>query len=239
MSRYLYCIMVLVMAPRFSYAMHIAEGFLPPVWCAFYLLLSLPFVMIGLRQLKVKSRLGGDMKLFIAVAAAYCFMLSALKLPSVTGSCSHPTGTGFGAVIFGPFVMSVISVVVLLFQALFLAHGGLTTLGANTFSMGIVGPLVAYGIYRLAGKSKIGIFLASSLGNLATYCVTALQLAFAFPSPAGGIAAAAVKFLSIFALTQVPLAIVEGILTVIMMGIVEKYSVSELEALKGGNAYEA
>lgn len=31
--------------------------------------------------------------------------------------------------------------IVLLFQALLLAHGGLTTLGANTVSMGIVGPL--------------------------------------------------------------------------------------------------
>ena len=67
-------------------------------------------------------------------------MLSALKIPSVTGSCSHPTGTGLGAVLFGPGVMTVLGTIVLLFQALLLAHGGLTTLGANVFSMAIVGP---------------------------------------------------------------------------------------------------
>ena len=39
--------------------------------------------------------------------------------------------------------------IVLLFQALLLAHGGITTLGANAFSMAIVGPWVAWGVWRL------------------------------------------------------------------------------------------
>ncbi len=71
--------------------------------------------------------------MLLAVVAAYAFILSAMKIPSVTGSCSHPTGTGLAAIIFGPFVASVVGVIVLLFQAILLAHGGITTLGANTF----------------------------------------------------------------------------------------------------------
>ena len=66
------------------------------------------------------------------------FVLSALKIPSLTGSCSHPTGVGLGAILFGPSVMSVLGTIILLFQSLLLAHGGLTTLGANAFSMAIV-----------------------------------------------------------------------------------------------------
>ena len=220
-----------------NFAMHIAEGFLPPLWSGLYFLLIIPFMYLGIRDIKRKGKLTNDMKLFIAVAGAYCFVLSALKLPSVTGSASHPTGTGLGAVLFGPFVMTVISSIVLLFQSLFLAHGGLTTLGANTFSMGVVGPIVAYAAYRLSGRNKVGIFLAAALGDLATYVVTAIQLAIAHPAEVGGISASLVKFLSIFAITQIPLAIAEGILTVIIFNIIEKYSQNELDALRGDMSY--
>ena len=220
-----------------NFAMHIAEGFLPPLWSGLYFLLIIPFMYLGIRDIKRKGKLTNDMKLFIAVAGAYCFVLSALKLPSVTGSASHPTGTGLGAVLFGPFVMTVISSIVLLFQSLFLAHGGLTTLGANTFSMGVVGPIVAYATYRLSGRNKVGIFLAAALGDIATYIVTAIQLAIAHPAEVGGISASLVKFLSIFAITQIPLAIAEGILTVIIFNIIEKYSQNELDALRGDLSY--
>ena len=221
-----------------NFAMHIAEGYLPPLWSGLYFLIIIPFMYLGIRDIKKKAKLTNDIKLFISVAGAYCFVLSALKLPSVTGSSSHPTGTGLGVVIFGPFVMTVVSSIVLLFQALFLAHGGLTTLGANIFSMGVVGPLVGYGMYRISGRNKIGIFLASSFGNLATYVVTAVQLAVAHPAEVGGISASLTKFLSIFAVTQIPLAIAEGILTVIIFNIIEKYSQTELDALKGELLYE-
>ena len=83
-----------------------------------------------------------------------CFVLSALKIPSVTGSCSHPTGVGLGAILFGPNVMAVLGVIVLLFQAILLAHGGLTTLGANAFSMAIVGPIVSFFTFKIL-KNKI------------------------------------------------------------------------------------
>lgn len=80
------------------------------------------------------------------------FVLSALKIPSLTGSCSHPTGVSLGAILFGPSVMSILGAIVLLFQSLLLAHGGLTTLGANSFSMEIVGPIVIFLLYRFMKK---------------------------------------------------------------------------------------
>ena len=43
------------------------------------------------------------------------------------------TGTGLGAILFGPSAVSILGLIVLLFQAILLAHGGLTTIGANTF----------------------------------------------------------------------------------------------------------
>ena len=86
------------------------------------------------------------------MSGAFIFVISSLKIPSVTGSCSHMTGTGLGAILFGPASVSVLGVIVLLFQALLLAHGGLTTLGANTFSMAIAGPVVAFWIFKIFEK---------------------------------------------------------------------------------------
>ena len=39
--------------------------------------------------------------MLLALMSAYVFMMSALKLPSVTGSSSHPTGTGLGQLFLG------------------------------------------------------------------------------------------------------------------------------------------
>ena len=216
-------------------AMHIAEGFLPIQWAIFWWVVALPFLIFGFKSLTQITQKNPELKLLLALAGAFGFVLSALKIPSVTGSCSHPTGTGLGAILFGPSVMAVLGSLVLIFQAVLLAHGGLTTLGANVFSMAIVGPWVAFAVYRLManqGKQKAGIFLAAALGDLVTYIVTSIQLSVAFPAANGGIMAAFIKFASIFALTQIPLAISEGLLTVLVWNWLQSYATNELQILK-------
>ncbi|MGB9792692.1 MAG: energy-coupling factor ABC transporter permease, partial [Thermacetogeniaceae bacterium] len=176
-----------------------------------------------------------ETKMLLGLAGAFTFVLSALKIPSVTGSCSHPTGVGLGTILFGPTAMTVLGLIVLIFQALLLAHGGITTLGANTFSMAVVGPLTAYLIYRLCARLKtptwLGVFLASAFGDLLTYVTTSLQLALAFPAKVGGFTASLVKFMGIFAVTQIPLAVSEGLLTVIIFNLLCAHNRRELEEL--------
>lgn len=192
---------VIVSASAPAYAMHIMEGYLPAEWAIFWWLVALPFMILGVRSLTRITQANPELKLLLALAGAFTFVLSALKLPSVTGSCSHPTGTGLGAILFGPLAMSVLGSLVLLFQALLLAHGGLTTLGANAFSMAIAGPFAAYWIYhlivKLTGKQRTAIFLAAALANLLTYIITSVQLALAFPAPVGGFIASFAKFAGI------------------------------------------
>ncbi|MBD7915269.1 energy-coupling factor ABC transporter permease [Clostridium sp. Sa3CUN1] len=223
-----------VSIPMNTYAMHIAEGAISLNWCVFYFVLSAPFIFISIRELRKCIKKNSEIKMLLALMAAYIFMMSAMKLPSVTGSSSHPTGTGLGSIVFGPLVVVILSVIVLLFQALLLAHGGLTTLGANVLSMGIIGPFIAYGIYRLVkNKNKsVAVFLACALGNLSTYIVTSIQLALAYPDSVGGVIASAIKFMGIFALTQVPLAIVEGIISVILYDFITKHCINELNELE-------
>src|SRR3712207_8348385 len=98
--------------------------------------------------------------------------------------------------------MALLGTIVLLFQALLLAHGGLTTLGANAFSMAVVGPWAGYAAYRLArrlgGGLLPGVFAAMAVADLATYMTTALQLAWGHPDAATGFGGAAAKFLGGF-----------------------------------------
>jgi cobalt/nickel transport system permease protein len=215
--------------------MHIAEGYLPPLHAAAWTAAAAPFVVHGARAVVVRVREDPDSRLLLGAAGAFAFVLSALKIPSVTGSSSHPTGTGLGAVLFRPPVMALLGTIVLTFQALLLAHGGITTLGANAFSLAVVGPWVAYGVFvlvrRLGGGLALGVFLAVSLTNIATYSMTSLQLALAYPDAASGVAGALVKFGSIFAITQIPLAISEGLLTVLVVRLLVRVSADDLRRL--------
>ncbi|MBE0522792.1 MAG: energy-coupling factor ABC transporter permease [Methanosarcinales archaeon] len=200
--------------------MHIMEGFLPGPWWQFWFAVSTPVIFYGVYKLNKLISDKREILPLLAVAGAYIFVLSSLKLPSVTGSCSHPTGTGLAAILFGPAISAVLGVIVLLYQAMFLAHGGLTTLGANVFSMGIAGPVVAYIIFKFGMKLNLNfyltVFLATALADWATYVVTSLELALAFPAQTGGVLVSFKAFAAIFALTQIPLAIIEGAFTALI-----------------------
>lgn len=222
--------------------MHIMEGFLPIRHAIGWSVASAPFVAYGLYTINKRIKEKPEQRMLLGVAAAFTFVLSALKIPSVTGSCSHPTGTGLGAILFGPAAMAPIGMVVLLFQAILLAHGGLTTLGANIFSMAVIGPFAAAAIYRMAKMAKIpfgpSIFIAASLADLLTYIVTSAQLALAFPDPAGGFIAAFAKFATVFAVTQIPIAISEGLLTVIVFNALARFNPLELREMNVVTAEE-
>jgi cobalt/nickel transport system permease protein len=127
-------------------AMHIMEGYLPAAYCVAWGVVCLPFLAAGFMKLRRTLDENRRAITLIAMSGAFIFVISSLKIPSVTGSCSHMTGTGLGAILFGPCAVSILGIIVLIFQAILLAHGGLTTLGANTFSMAIAGPFVSFGI---------------------------------------------------------------------------------------------
>lgn len=215
--------------------MHIAEGFLPVPHAIGWFVVATPFVVHGARAVIKQAKENPESRLLLAAAGAFTFVLSSIKLPSVTGSSSHPTGTGLGAVLFKPPVMAFLSTIVLLFQALLLAHGGLTTLGANVFSMGIAGPWVGYLFWKLSNRlgwgRNVGVFLALAFADLSTYIVTSFQLGLAFPDPVSGIAGSVGKFLSIFAISQVPLALAEGVLGVLVFRLLVDVAKPELERL--------
>ncbi len=227
-SLFLFC-------PFSLFAMHIAEGFLPVEWVIFWAVLFIPFLVAGLKRVRILTEDNTKIKLLYAVVGAFVFVLSSLKLPSVAGSSSHLTGVALGAVLFGASSMSVVGLVVLLFQALLLAHGGLTTLGANAVSMSVVGAFVAVGGFNACRKLRlsqsVSVFLAAFISDLSVYICTSFQLALAFQTATSSVFDNMIKFMSVFVVTQLPLAIAEGVLTVVLFKLILKYNRSEVALL--------
>jgi cobalt/nickel transport system permease protein len=200
-----------------AYAMHISEGILPIDWASLWFLVAAPFVYGGLRT--IKRRRGGDPRAMtlVAMVGAAIFVISCMPIPvPFAGTCSHPCGTGLGALLIGPGPTVVVASIALVFQALVLAHGGLTTLGANIVSMGVVGAFGAYGLFHFLRRMRVPIFAAALAAGIisdwATYATTSLELSSAlhgdgsFWSMFGFIMAA-------FVPTQLPLGIAEGVVT--------------------------
>ncbi|WII09123.1 energy-coupling factor ABC transporter permease [Methanomassiliicoccales archaeon LGM-DZ1] len=190
------------------------EGYLPLEWCIIWYLVMIPFVVLGFRKIVRIVRSHPEQRMLVALSGAFIFLLSSLKLPSVTGSSSHPTGTGLAVVLYGVFVCSSLSMIVLIFQALLLAHGGITTLGANCVSMGIIGPAAGLLAWRLLRGLRVRVvpsmFAAAFFADLTTYVVTAVQLTICYHSNGWG--AAFTDFMTTYAVTQIPLSFVEGML---------------------------
>ena len=109
-------------------------------------------------------------------------------------------------------------------------------MGANVFSMAIVGPFIVFAVLKMLSALKIKkshvIFIAVFLGDILIYITTSIQLALAFPDPAGGVLPSFIKFSGLFAITQIPIAIIEGLLTVMVYEGIKKYGQEELELIE-------
>ncbi len=207
--------LVLIASP--VHAMHISEGILPLPWAAFWFVLSIPFVLLGLRNLRVRSQKEPHIKPLVGLVGAAVFVISCMPIPVPTaGTCSHPCGTGMAAILIGPSLTVVVASIALVLQALFLAHGGLTTLGADIFSMGVAGAFVGYGVFlavkRLGAPPILAAFLAGLLSDWATYAATSLALGAALHAD-GSFGFMFLTILLAFVPTQIPLGILEGFLT--------------------------
>jgi cobalt/nickel transport system permease protein len=208
-------------------AMHISEGILPASWAGLWFLLATPFVALGLRQMVRKKQIDPSYIPLVGIFGAAVFVFSCFPIPvPIAGSTSHPAGTGLSAIILGPLPSVVIAFISLLLQALFLAHGGLTTLGANTFSMGVIGSFSGYAAFFLVRKGGgslfWGGFAAGVVADLSTYFGTSFIMALAlhgdhpFRSVLGQIYIA-------FMPTQIPLCLLEGVVGGLILSYVARH----------------
>jgi cobalt/nickel transport system permease protein len=201
----------------YALGMHIAEGILTLKWSAIWIAMSFPFVAFSVYHFTSRMSVDRSKAPLYGLVGALIFIISLLPIPvPISGTCSHPCGTPLGAILAGTPAGMLMGSIALLLQALFFAHGGISTWGANVFSMAVTGSLVGYGVYKLARRTGLGsfpsAFLAGILGDVAVYLVTALQLALTLEMEVGFWKGWGILFVA-FLPTQLPLALLEGAVT--------------------------
>jgi len=216
MQKYVIIILLLTVASP-VHAMHISEGILPLGWALLWFAVALPFVALGCRELKRVALDDLAMKPLVGLLAAVVFIISCMPIPVPTaGTCSHPCGTAISAILVGPYLSVLVSTVALLIQSLVMAHGGLTTLGADIVSMGVVGSFTGYaafkGLRRCGAPLGIAAFCAGVFTDWATYTATAVELASGIRGSEPFLPLVT-KILLAFVPTQLPLGLLEGAMT--------------------------
>ena len=230
----LLCLGLLLARP--AAAMHITEGILPLNWALFWAVVVAPFVGWGIWRIRKWRKTDPSIFPLIGLFGAAVFVFSCFPIPvPIAGSTSHPAGTALTAILLGPFVSVVIALVALLLQALFLAHGGLTTLGGNLFSMGVLGSFCGLAAFLVGRRLRCNLFwsgfLAGMVSDLATYFGTALEMALALHGDESVITVFTQIYLA-FMPTQIPLALLEGAVIGGLLTYIERHRPDILVKLK-------
>ncbi|MEZ0344503.1 MAG: energy-coupling factor ABC transporter permease [Caldimicrobium sp.] len=197
--------------------MHISEGILPLSWAGIWWGVTAGALALSFKRLKRDVETQIEKKAVFAFITALVFLFSMVPIPvPFSGTCSHPVGVAVAVFVLGLSGSIVSGFIVLLLQALFLAHGGLSTLGANAFSMAIMGSFSAYLVIKFTQNLKFSLFIKGFLAGLfadwITYLTTAFQLAMALKEEEP-FYSLFLKILIAFIPTQAPLGILEGVIT--------------------------
>ena len=200
--------------------MHLAEGVLPLAQALAWSAVAVPVVVQSVSS-EQRARREGASSVVMAGAISLLFATTLLPLPvPVVGATSHICLTPVLALLIGVRRVVWPTFFVLLLQAVFFAHGGLTTLGINTLTLGLLGPSVTVGLWALLRglgvSSGLGVGLACGLGGLSVYVADAGVLAMALAD----VTAPTTTFTTVllgFAPVQVPLAVLEAVASVGMV----------------------
>ena len=198
--------------------MHLAEGVLPLGQAIAWSTLAAPTVYWSLRREQRTRRDAPSSSVIMAGATSLLFAGTLLPLPvPVVGATSHICLTPVLGLVVGVRRIVWPTFFVLLLQAVFFAHGGLTTLGVNILTLGLLGPLTTAGLWallrRLGVDGALGLALACGVGGLSVYVADAVVLAAALSDvtlPATTFAAVLLGFAPV----QIPLAVLEAVASV-------------------------
>ncbi|MGE5708452.1 MAG: energy-coupling factor ABC transporter permease, partial [Bacteroidota bacterium] len=124
--------------------MHIPDGYLSPQTTLPTFALMASFWGVGLRRLRSSLRLRQIP--LLALGAAFSFVLMMFNIPIPGGTTGHAVGGVLVAILLGPWAASIAVSLALIVQALLFGDGGITAIGANCLTMGVVMPFVGYSI---------------------------------------------------------------------------------------------
>jgi cobalt/nickel transport system permease protein len=160
--------------------MHIPDGYLGPQTYAPLFGVSFAFWSVALKRWK--RELSTKHIPYLAMAAAFSFLIMMFNIPIPGGTTGHAVGGGIIAILLGPWAAVIAVSVVLLIQAVVFGDGGITAIGANCFNMAVAMPFVSYWVFKLvSGDSKsprrlyTAAFLSGHIGLTMSAILTGIE----------------------------------------------------------------
>ena len=127
--------------------MHIPDGYLGPATYGTLFGVTIPFWAFA--SWKLNRTLKARQAPYLALGAAFSFVIMLFNIPVLGGTTGHAAGTTLIAILLGPWATIIAVSVTLIIQALLFGDGGITALGANCFNMAIAGTLTGWVVYRV------------------------------------------------------------------------------------------
>ncbi len=127
--------------------MHIPDGYLGPATYGTLLAATIPFWAIA--SWKLNKTLKAKQAPYLAIGAAFTFVIMMFNIPVIGGTTGHATGATLVAILLGPWAAVIAVSVALIIQALLFGDGGITAIGANCFNMAIAGVFTGFAVYRI------------------------------------------------------------------------------------------
>ena len=160
--------------------MHIPDGYLGPQ--TYLPLYGVSIGFWGIAQKRLKEQLSLKQVPYLAMAAAFSFLIMMFNIPIPGGTTGHAVGAGIIAILLGPWAAVLAVSIVLIIQAVLFGDGGITAIGANCFNMAVVMPFVSYWVFKLVkgreeGRARLSLaaFLSGYVGLLAAASFTAVE----------------------------------------------------------------
>lgn len=191
--------------------MHLPDGLIPLWQAAIYWILTIIILTVYIFKL---SRTEEKEKKIVATAifAAATFVASSLSIPSPFGVPVHFFLIPLVVILLGPLSGVAVEFLCLIVQFFFLGMGGITSLGANTVTMGIVLSFSTYLFYKLTLDldKRLSVFAGTLMGIAMATIAQALMLV-----------SAGVATLDMLMATLIPfylfVAVIEGIANVLIV----------------------
>jgi len=130
--------------------MHIPDGYLGPQ--TYGLLYGVMVPLWALASKIVRRSLQQRQVPFLALGAAFSFVVMLFNIPIPGGSTGHAVGGTTVAILLGPWAALIAISIALVIQAFLFGDGGITAIGANCFNIAFVMPMVGYLVYRLISQ---------------------------------------------------------------------------------------
>jgi cobalt/nickel transport system permease protein len=160
--------------------MHIPDGYLSPQ--TYVPLYGVSFLFLSVALKKMKKELSTKHVPYLAMAAAFSFLIQMFNIPIPGGTTGHAVGAGIIALLLGPWTAVIAVSVVLIIQAIVFGDGGITAIGANCFNMAVAIPFVSYGVFKLingrsGNRSRLSVaaFLSGYTGLTVSALLTGIE----------------------------------------------------------------